>query len=323
MASKRNGRLDGNGANNMRIVVTGGAGFIGSHLVDALVSQGHEVHVLDNLSTGRKAHIAPQAVLHEVDIAEEAAGRKIELLQPEIVFHLAAQADVKRSIAQPAEDMRTNIQGTLVTLAACLRAQVQHVVFASTSAVYGNLTADTYEEQMHFPAPLSCYGLSKLTAERYLELFTRLHGLKGTILRFANVYGPRQTPKGEGGVIALFVNRLHANAPLFIHGDGEQTRDFIFVGDVVEACLCAAECRKDGLWQVGTGKPTTINELVHHLRHICGKPVQLEKHPPRLGDIRHSCLSYERLRQDMGWTPKFSLLDGLERTYRACQDNGS
>ncbi|MCE5170176.1 NAD-dependent epimerase/dehydratase family protein [Paenibacillus profundus] len=300
----------------MRIVVTGGAGFIGSHLVDALISQGHEVHILDNLSTGGKSYVTPQAVLHELDIAEEAAGREIELIQPEIVFHLAAQADVKRSIAQPVIDMRTNIQGTLVTLAACLKAKVRHVVLASTSAVYGDIALDTYEEHQP-PAPLSCYGLSKLTAERYLQLFARLHGLNGTILRFANVYGPRQTPKGEGGVIALFIDRLHANAPLTIHGDGEQTRDFIFVGDVVDACLRAAECRKDGLWQVGTGKTTSINELVYHLLHICGKPAQLEKLPQRLGDIRHSCLSYERLRQDMGWSPKVSLLEGLERTYHA------
>ena len=222
----------------MKAIVTGGAGFIGSHLVDELIQNGAKVHVLDNLISGYSDYVHPLAVLHTDDICSNEAQQIILREKPDVVFHLAAQADVGRSVAEPGYDADVNINGTINILEACRTASVRKVIFSSTSAVYGNLQKDLISEA-DFVVPISYYGLSKLTAESYIRLFYALHRLPYTILRYANVYGPRQTAKGEGGVVAVFLDNIKKGKPLMIHGDGEQTRDFIYVKDVVQANIAA------------------------------------------------------------------------------------
>ncbi|UHA74481.1 NAD-dependent epimerase/dehydratase family protein [Paenibacillus sp. 481] len=298
----------------MRIIVTGGAGFIGSHLVEALLERGDDVHVIDDGTTGYFGWLPSQAVLHPLSVTDEAACLLVERLKPDSVIHLAAQADVKRSLDNPIADMQANVLGTLMMLEACHRAKVGQFVLASTSAVYGQLEPDMLQEDMP-TEPISCYGLSKLTAERYVEQYIRHKGVKGAVLRFANVYGPRQTPKGEGGVVAVYLKLIQAGQPLRIDGDGEQTRDFIYVADVADACMRVVDAGLSGLWQVGTGKSTSINELISMLEHVHGRGLHTVHAPARQGDIRHSCLAFERVARDVGWAPRTSLLDGLRQTY--------
>ncbi|MVO97956.1 NAD-dependent epimerase/dehydratase family protein [Paenibacillus lutrae] len=298
----------------MRTVVTGGAGFIGSHLSEALVRDGHEVHILDNLSSGKKEWVPPGSTLHQTDLTQPEAAGLIGQLRPEVVFHLAAQADVQRSIADPALDADVNITGTVRLLEACRKHGAGRFVFASTSGVYGDSSSPLLSEDAP-AAPLSYYGQSKLAAEGYIRIFNRLYGLPYTILRYGNVYGPRQTPKGEGGVVAVFMERLRQNLPLGIHGDGEQTRDFIYVRDVVEANLSAASAPGSGVYHVSTGRPTTIRRIAELLGDFRGQEVPIHFTPPRPGDIRHSCLDNTRAKQSLGWSPRFRVEEGLLDTY--------
>jgi UDP-glucose 4-epimerase len=218
----------------MKAVITGGTGFIGSHLVDELVSLGYKVHVIDNLSTGHRDYVHPQAVLHVLDIRDPEIRDLILSERPDVVFHQAAQTDVSRSMQDPMYDTSINILGTVNLLSACCQASVKKFVYASSCAVYGDLKAEPIREDS-VTRPVSFYGISKLTSESYIRVFHHLYGLSYTILRYANVYGPRQTAIGEGGVIAVFLNRMQHGLPLVIHGDGEQTRDFVYVKDVVKA----------------------------------------------------------------------------------------
>lgn len=300
----------------MKAIVTGGAGFIGSHLVRELVNRGHQVHVIDDLSSGRAAKVHPDAVLHVEDIREAGAEAVIREVQPDVVFHLAAQADVQRSIKEPHADAAVNIAGTARMLEAARQAGAGRLVFASTSAVYGELQKERITEAD--PAkPISFYGMSKWTAERYLELFRQLYGTSFTVLRYGNVYGPGQTAKGEGGVIALFMERLLAGEPLRIHGDGEQTRDFIYVQDVVAANLAAAERGGGGqILHVSTGRRTSVNQIVEHLRVLHGKDIEVRYGPARAGDIKHSCLDNATSTASLGWQPEVSISEGLKATYR-------
>lgn len=299
----------------MKAVVTGGAGFIGSHLVDALAASGAEVHVIDNLSAGSRARVHPSAALHVLDVRSPEARAAIAAAKPDVVFHLAAQADVQQSILSPDLDLSVNVQGTLNVLEACREARVRKLVFASTSGVYGDLERELTDEED--PAePISYYGLSKLTAERYIRMYGGYHGLAFTILRYGNVFGPRQTAKGEGGVIALFMQRLKEGATLFINGDGEQTRDFVYVSDVVRANLAAAGSGDGLTLHVSTGRPTSINRLVERLRARSPVPVETVNRPARSGDILHSCLSNERARLALRWQPAVTFDEGLDATWR-------
>jgi UDP-glucose 4-epimerase len=301
-------------------LVTGGAGFIGSNIVDGLLTRGARVTIVDDLSTGRRGNLddalATGATLHELDVSDAAALRALmELERPDVVFHLAAQIDVRKSVDDPVADARINVEGTINVLSAAHATGVRRVVYSATGgAVYGEA------EQVPTPEdaperPLAPYGQSKLTGEGYCALFTRLHGLSTVALRYANVYGPRQDPLGEGGVIAIFCGCLAEGRTPTIFGDGEQTRDFVYVGDVVEANLMAADAALTGSYNVGTGIETSVLELVATLDALeLGAPLAPRHADARAGEVRRSCLDAARLRDALGWTPRTSLADGLRRT---------
>ncbi|HEU4963727.1 MAG TPA: NAD-dependent epimerase/dehydratase family protein [Bacilli bacterium] len=298
----------------MKAVVTGGAGFIGSHMVDALVDQGAEVHVIDNMSTGRAEHVHAQAQLHVLDIGSPQAKKLILRVKPDVVFHQAAQVDVVKSIADPVRDATVNIGGSVNIIEAAAQAGVKKLVYASSSAVYGDVQADVLTED-ESTNPISFYGISKLTPELYLRVFQQLYGLPYTVLRYANVYGPRQTAKGEGGVIAIFLDRIRRGKPLTVFGDGGQTRDFVYVTDVVHANLAAMQGGSGATLQVGTSRRTSVREVVAKLEAIHGAPLTVEHEPDRPGDIRDSCLDHRRIRKHLRWTPQYELDAGLRETY--------
>jgi UDP-glucose 4-epimerase len=293
----------------MRALVTGGAGFIGSNLADALVERGDDVTVVDNLVTGRREHVHPDARLAEVDITDATAlTEAVSQARPEVVFHFAAQIDVRRSVEDPAFDLMVNVGGTLNVLQAARAAGARHVVFASTGgAIYGD--ADTVPTPEDTEArPLAPYGQSKLAAEGYIRVFGELHGLTATCLRFANVYGPRQDPLGEGGVIAIYCGLAVRGGDAIIYGDGRQTRDFCFVGDVVDAALAAAAGTPFGPYNVGTGTETTVLALAKELG------LRTRHGPPRPGEVFRSCLDPSRAARELGWTAATDLATGLQRT---------
>jgi UDP-glucose 4-epimerase len=297
----------------VRAVVTGGAGFIGSHLVDALLARGDEVHVVDSLATGRRENVAAAATFHGVDIREPLDGVFAQA-RPEVVFHLAAQADVGTSVQRPDLDAEVNVLGTVRVLEAARGADAS-VVFSSTGgAIYGECERPAREDDVRLP--LSPYGTSKLAGEEYLATWNRLHGMGNVSLRFANVYGPRQLPKLEGGVVAIFMDRLRDGGGATIFGDGEQARDFVFVGDVVEALL-AATGAAGGVYNVGTGAATSVNRLWEVCREVAGAGGEPRYEPPRPGDLLRSVLDPGAAARDLGWHPRRSLEDGLRRTWDA------
>ncbi|HVL96585.1 MAG TPA: NAD-dependent epimerase/dehydratase family protein [Solirubrobacteraceae bacterium] len=292
----------------MRALVTGGAGFIGSNLVDALAEAGAAVTVVDTLVTGRRENVRAGATLAEVDVADaQALDAVVAATAPEVVFHLAAQVDVRRSVADPARDLIVNVAGTINVLEAARRHGPGHVVLASTGgAIYGE--AERVPTPEAAPArPPAPYGASKLAAEHYCRLYADLHGVPVTALRFANVYGPRQDPLGEGGVVAIFCRRAADAGTAVIFGDGRQTRDFVHVGDVVDALLAAVGAGF-GPFNIGTGHETSVLELAERLG------VATRHEPERAGEVRRSCLDPSRAARDLGWVPRIPLADGLERT---------
>jgi len=300
----------------MKMVVTGGAGFIGYHLVNGLVNRGYEVHVIDNLTTGDPGRLHSEAILHVADVNSLHTTEYIAMLKPDVVFHLAAQADVQRSIQSPRLDADANIVGTLNLLEACRKAGVRKFVYASTAGVYGDLEKPELHETDPL-SPISFYALSKMVGEHYVRLYHRFFGLNYTILRYGNVYGPGQTPKGEGGVVAVFGDRLLQKLPLHIYGDGSQTRDFIFVKDVVEANLAAIHHGDQEILHVSTGSSQPINHLVELIRRNHPEPIHIEYHPAKPGDIVHSCLNNSRAREILEWHPRYRLEEGIAETYHS------
>lgn len=298
----------------MNVVVTGGAGFIGSHLADALIAAGHEVHVIDNLATGASEHLPSHALLHTLDIRSIQVRRLLKDLKPEVVYHQAAQVDVSRSLQNPALDASVNVGGTVNMLHACVLAGVRKFIYASSCAVYGD-AGHALVSETQAVKPISFYGVSKLTPETYLRIFSTLYGLRFTILRYANVYGPRQTSRGEGGVVALFLDRAVHGQPVAIHGDGEQTRDFVHVGDVVRANLAALDRGDDELVNISTASGTSVNQLAARIRDLHGSPMQVIHTPPRPGDIRHSRLDNARALAVLGFAPQYDIERGLAATY--------
>ena len=297
----------------MRAVVTGGAGFIGSHLVEALLARGDEVHVVDNLASGKRENVAPGATLHERDIREP-LDDVFAAVRPELVVHLAAQADVGTSVAQPILDAEVNVLGTLNVLEAA-RPHGAQLVFSSTGgAIYGECERPAREDDPR--RPVSPYGTAKLAAEEYLATWNRLHGTSHVVLRFANVYGPRQLAKLEGGVVAIFTDRLRAGEGVTIFGDGEQTRDFVYVGDVAAAVL-AAIGHDGGTFNVGTGEETSVNELFEACRRIAGVDAGAEYAPARAGEALRSVVDVSRAERELGWHPHSSLEDGLRLTWES------
>ena len=307
----------------MRALVTGGAGFIGSHLVDALVARGDEVTVVDDLSSGREQNLAGAlaagATLVRADICEASAlGQIVADARPEAIFHLAAQVDVRISLADPGHDARTNVEGTINVLEAARAAGSARVVFSSTGgAIYGE-TDELPTPESVAPLPMAAYGQSKFCAERYLGLYERLYGLPTIALRFGNVYGPRQDPHGEAGVIAIFCGRLRDSERPRIYGDGSQTRDYIFVLDLVQALLSAGDSGAGGVVNIGTETETSVLELLEVLSELKGPGApEPEFAPPRTGEIDRSCLDATRARDVLGWSASTPIADGLRRTYES------
>ncbi len=308
----------------MRTLVTGGAGFIGSNLVDALVARGDVVTVVDDLSNGRESNLAGAlragATLERIDVRDAAAlCSTVATARPQLIFHLAAQVDVRTSLADPAYDARTNVEGTINVLEAGRAAGTARVVFASTGgAIYGDTellpTPETVE-----PLPMAAYGQSKFCAERYLGLYERLYGMSTIALRFSNVYGPRQDPHGEAGVIAIFCGRLRDGARPTIFGDGRQTRDYIYVADLVEALMSAGDSDACGVVNVGTEEETSVLDLVAHLAELQPGAPEPEFAPARLGELERSCLDAARARELLGWRSRTPIADGLRLTYAALE----
>ncbi|MEW9031398.1 MAG: SDR family oxidoreductase, partial [Planifilum fimeticola] len=294
----------------MKVMVTGGAGFIGSHIVDRLIDLGHEVIILDNLSTGKKAFIHPEASFYQADLRDRRIGEILEAERPEAVIHQAAQIDVPTSVKDPLFDAETNILGTLRLLEACRRSGVRKIVYASSAAIYGEPAFLPIDEE-HPVDPLSNYGISKYTPESYLKVYKHLYGLDYTILRYANVYGIRQDPRGEGGVIAIFLDRVLREEALTIFGDGKQTRDFVYVGDIADANIRALHRGSGMVFNLGTGVPTSLEELVRILREVTEKEIRVEYGPERPGDIKHSHFDNRLAEKWLDWTPRIDLKTGL------------
>jgi UDP-glucose 4-epimerase len=298
----------------VRALVTGGAGFIGSTLVDALLDRGDEVTVVDDLSRGHRAQVADAADFHRVDIVDEQLGPLVAAVRPDVVFHQAAQIDVRRSVSEPLLDTRINVLGTVNLLEACVRAGVRRVVFASSGgAIYGDTQVLPTPEE-HPCRPASAYGAAKLAGETYGNVFAHVHGVEFVALRYANVYGPRQDPHGEAGVVAIFTERLLGHRDTVINGDGRQTRDYVHVDDVVAANLRAASTVSLGAYNIGTGRECDVNELYVHIARAAGVDATPVRGPQMMGEQRRSVLETSRAANLLGWRPRIALEEGISDT---------
>jgi UDP-glucose 4-epimerase len=305
----------------MKIVITGGAGFIASQIADAYIERGHEVHILDDFSTGQESNLNPKATVHRIDIAAAKTAGLIERIKPEVLSHHAAQMDVRHSVADPAFDAKVNIIGFINLLEACKNAGTKKVIFASSGgAVYGEQEVFPAPET-HATQPASPYGVSKRTGELYLSYYNQAYGLPYIALRYANVYGPRQSAKGEAGVVAIFLSLLLSGKTPIINGDGKQTRDYVFVGDVVAANVAALASSFVGQINIGTGVETDVLTIYEHLRTAVGSQVQAQHGPAKTGEQRRSCLDAGRAAEILGWQPQVTLRDGLQRTAAYYRDS--
>lgn len=296
------------------VLVTGGAGFIGSHIVDRLLARSHKVHVLDDLSSGSKKNLAAGVPLHELDMRSEKARALVTDLAPDFIVHAAAQVSVRVSMEQPALDTDLNVTGLINILTPLRDKKGTHVVFLSSGgAVYG--------EQECFPAPEShpvkpesVYGLSKRVGEMYLEFWSRVWGVTSTSLRLSNVYGPRQNPHGEAGVVAIFCERLLAGKSIAVNGTGKQTRDFVYVEDVAEAVGRAVDTRSVGEFNIGTAQETTITELAERLRELACPSAEISYAPAKAGEQMRSCIDISKAKKVLGWAPSMDFRKGLGHT---------
>ena len=298
----------------MKILVTGGAGFIASHITDAIINEGHSVTVVDNLSTGFEKNVNPKAKFVKADIVDSSLLQLFEKEKFDVVNHHAAQMDVRKSVADPSFDANTNILGTINLLQCCIKTGVKKFMFASTGgAVYGEQSYYPADE-IHPTAPLSPYGISKLAVEKYLFFYKSQYDFKYTVLRYANIYGPRQNSKGEAGVVAIFSTKLLANEQPIINGTGKQTRDYVFVGDVVKANLITLKDDACDIYNVGTAKETDVNELFSKLNKLAGSNKE-EKHGPAApGEQMRSVITSEKLFKKFNWKPSTTLDNGLKET---------
>lgn len=298
----------------MRILITGGAGFIASHIQDAYIQVGHTVAVLDNLATGTKANLAGASRFYQNDIRDAAIDRVLEEFRPEVISHHAAQMDVRRSVAEPVYDCEVNGIGTLNLMEAARKHGVKKIVFASSGgAIYGEQLAYPADES-HPTQPASPYGITKLLGEKYLHFYQETYGIDAVSLRYANVYGPRQNPHGEAGVVAIFATKLLKGEIPVINGDGLQTRDYVFVEDVVRANLLALQPGVRGVYNVGTGVETDVVAIYKHLAAAAGVAEAPQHGPAKPGEQRRSVISYAKIEKELGWAPKFSLAEGLGKT---------
>ncbi len=298
----------------MKILVTGGAGFIASHVVDAYVAEGHTIVVVDDLSSGRKENLNPKAGFVHMDIRDKGLEKVFKDEAFDVVNHHAAQMDVRRSVADPQFDASINVIGGLNVFENARKHGVKKIIFSSTGgAIYG--------EQDYFPAdeahplrPLSPYGITKLCTEKYLFYYRAVYGVDHVILRYANIYGPRQNPHGEAGVVAIFANRMIRTEQPVINGDGKQTRDYTFVGDVVRANVAALSYKGSNIFNVGTGVEHDVNFLFHQLRGHLHPSCQEHHGPAKLGEQMRSVISHARIKKELGWSPTISLEEGLRLT---------
>lgn len=306
----------------MKVLVTGGAGFIGSHITEQLLDEGHRVVVVDNLATGRRENLHPNIVFYEADITDRRLHDVFERERPDCVVHEAAQVSVQRSVRDPVEDARINILGTVNLLDCCRACDVRKFVFASSCAIYGN-TSVLQIAETEAAQPQSPYGAAKLTSERYIQLYHQLYGIQYCVLRYSNVYGPRQTLGGEGAVVPSFVHQLLCRQAPIIYGDGTQSRDFVYVSDVATANVRAVTTEVSGNFNISSGASTRICDLYKMVERATGTdfiPVFMEE---RAGEIKHSCLNNRRARTLLGWRPVYSLENGLSETvaaYRSVMD---
>ena len=298
----------------MKIMVTGGAGFIGSHIVNAYIDAGHDVVIIDDLSSGEMSFVNPKAIFYQLNIHSTDVKKILEKEKISVINHHAAQISVSESVSDPLFDANSNIIGTLQLLQNAVSLKIDKFVFASTGgAMYGEQTVFPANEE-HPCHPLSPYGISKLCAEKYINYFRTQRGLNTTVLRYSNVYGPHQDPHGEAGVVAIFCQRLMEGLPPVICGDGEQTRDFISVGDVAQANIIALDSKCEGTFNVGTGKETSVNFLTKKLLKVSGITTSAKYSPPKKGEQRRSSIDSEKLFKGFGWKPCISLEEGLFET---------
>jgi UDP-glucose 4-epimerase len=302
----------------MRVLITGGAGFIGSHVADAFLAAGHTVGVIDDLSAGTRENLDPRVHFWKADIREPDVSSIVGEFRPDVISHHAAQMSVAVSARDPKLDADINILGTLNVLEAAVRHHARRVIFASTGgAMYGEQTTLPTPETV-FPEPVSPYGVAKLAVERYLYAFRVMHRLEAVALRYANVYGPRQNPHGEAGVVAIFARAILEGRSFTINGDGGQTRDYTYVGDIVQANLLAAALRVEDrmpILNVGTGIETSVNALVAILQETVGRPLSFQHGPAKTGEQRRSALEAGLARRVLGWKPTMDLRTGLARTF--------
>jgi UDP-glucose 4-epimerase len=297
-----------------RALITGGSGFIGSHLVDRLIREGFEITVVDNLSAGDKEHLDSRASFHQLDICDPALKEVLEAERPDIVFHTAAQASVAKSVADPKTDATINVLGTLNLLSICSNLGIKRFIYSSTGgALYGNPEEIPCPE-IHPIRPVSPYGASKYAAEVYIRAFAESSGLKYTILRYSNVYGPRQSPFGAAGVIAIFAQRMLTNKKVTIFGNGDQKRDFVYISDVVEANLKAVEQKENEEYNIGVGEATSLNTIVSLLAKSTGYTLAPTHEAAREGDVFKIALDNKKAKRLLGWSPKVDLSDGIDLT---------
>lgn len=297
-----------------RAVVTGGAGFIGSHVADSFIAAGFDLLIIDDLSTGKMENVNRRAAFVEADIMSEECLDAIIAFKPEIISHHAAQIDVRKSVEDPIFDARTNICGTINLLNAADSIKIKKFIFASTGgAIYG--------EQQKFPAdeehpkiPESPYGIAKLACEHYIRYFAAMYHFESVILRYGNVYGPRQNPHGEAGVVAIFMDRLINRNPAIINGDGEQTRDYVYVMDIVRANMLAVSDTVSGVYNVGTGKESSVNEIYQQITKSLNLSVKEKHGAAKLGEQRRSVIDYKKIEKRLGWKPEYNLERGMNET---------
>jgi UDP-glucose 4-epimerase len=298
----------------MNILVTGGAGFIASHLVDAFVAAGHQVSVIDDLSSGRRENLNAQARFYQLDVQDPAVVDVFRREHPEVLCHHAAQMDVRRSVADPLFDARVNLLGLLNLMENARQHGLRRVLFSSTGgAIYGE--QDTFPAaETHKTEPVSPYGVAKLASERYLFFYAVTYGISYAALRYANVYGPRQNPHGEAGVVAIFTEKLLRSEPPIINGDGTQTRDYVYVGDLVRANLAALQADFTGAINLGTGIESDVNVLFRHLTKLCGSTAPERHGPAKPGEQRRSVIDNALAQRVLSWRPQVSLEEGLRDT---------
>jgi len=313
----------------MKILVTGGAGFVGSHLVDRLIKENHKVVVIDNLSTGRKINLNKKAKFYKIDICSPRISEIFKKERPQIIFHYAAQIDVRKSVENPIEDAKINILGSLNIIQNFIsinqpnqpKSVSKKFIFASTGgAIYGD--ADVIPTPENYPAkPLTPYGITKLSIEKYLDYYYKIFGLPFISLRLANVYGPRQNSKGEAGVVAIFIDKMLTDKQPIINGSGQQTRDFVYVSDVIEVNILAMKKNKVGVFNIGTAKETDINTIFRKLKKMTNSKCRKVHGLAKFAEQKRSCLDFQKAKKELGWKPKYSLEKGLETTINWFRQN--